>query len=55
MKLQEEEVEYITLMTRDQIFKAIEEGQRFTPDSIQAFKEFIKLEHVHKFLDSLLA
>jgi hypothetical protein len=47
MKLQEEEVEYVTLMTREEILEKVHNGEeKFTPDSIQAFKEFIKLDHV---------
>ena len=53
MKLQEEEVEYITLMTRDEILQKIEDGsEKFTPDGILAFKEFIILDHVKEFLDN---
>ena len=42
MKLQEDEVEYIVLLTREEILKKIEEGEKFTPDSVLAFKELIK-------------
>ncbi len=34
MKLQEEEVDAIILMSRDEILKKIEEGVKFTPDGI---------------------
>ncbi|CDW82227.1 nudix hydrolase [Stylonychia lemnae] len=51
MKLQEEEVEYIVLLTREEILSKIQEGEKFTPDSIMAFKQFIELEEIKEYLD----
>jgi 8-oxo-dGTP pyrophosphatase MutT (NUDIX family) len=44
MKLQADEVDYIVMMSMDEILKKIEEGEKFTPDGILAFKRFLELD-----------
>ena len=55
MKLQEEEVDAILLLDRNEILKKIEEGVKFTPDGILAFKRFIEIEPYKSFYAALHA
>lgn len=55
MKIQAEEVDAIILMDRDEILKKIEEGVKFTPDGILAFKRFIDIEPYKSFYSALHA
>jgi len=41
MKLQADEVDYILLMSKEEILKKIADNEKFTPDSILAFQTFI--------------
>lgn len=43
LKLQEEEVESVHMMTMDEILSRFESGEPFTPDSIAACKEYVRL------------
>ena len=42
MKLQEEEVESVHLWSVDEINRRIQENEKICPDSIVAYKEFLK-------------
>jgi hypothetical protein len=43
LKLQVEEVESIHMMTMEEILERFEKGENFTPDSIYACKEYVRL------------
>lgn len=44
VRLQEEEVESVELMSMREILERAEQGEQFTPDSIQACKEYVRLK-----------
>jgi hypothetical protein len=46
LKLQKEEVESIHLMSMKEILDRFESGENFTPDSIYACKEYVKLNGI---------
>lgn len=42
LKLQEEEVESVEIMTKEEIEERIKKGEKFTPDCIKAYEIFLK-------------
>jgi isopentenyldiphosphate isomerase len=44
LKLQEEEVESVHLMTMREIIERYEAGEKFTPDSIYACREYVRIK-----------
>lgn len=44
LKLQKEEVESVHMMTMQEIFERAERGEKFTPDSIHACKEYVRMK-----------
>ena len=48
LKLQKEEVESVHLMSLREIMERFKSGEKFTPDSIKACEEYIK---INGFLD----
>jgi isopentenyldiphosphate isomerase len=42
LKLQKEEVDSVDMMTMDEILQRADNGEKFTPDSIYACREFVK-------------
>ena len=46
LKLQVEEVDSVELMSMDEILSRYEAGEKFTPDSIFACKEYVKLKGI---------
>jgi len=48
LQLQKEEVDSIELMSMEEILNRYEAGENFTPDSIFACKEYIKLNGIYE-------
>ena len=46
LKLQEEEVESVHMMTMDEILERADSGEDFTPDSIHACREYVRYKNV---------
>jgi hypothetical protein len=44
LTISQEEVDDVVLMSMDEILRAAENGENFTPDSIHACREYIKVK-----------